>query len=134
MDIEDDLEIDGSTNELVEALINIVNNSKDALKEKVKDEDDKFIFINTKKLSVNSIELKITDTAGGIDEKIINRILEPYFTTKHESVGTGLGLSIANKIINERHHGKIDIFNDTFEYKSKHYKGLCTCIIFKSKK
>jgi len=134
INIDDNLEIDGSTNELIEAMINIVNNSKDALKEKIKNEDDKFIFINTKKLSPNSIELKITDTAGGIDEKIINRIQEPYFTTKHESVGTGLGLSIANKIIQERHHGKINIYNDEFEYNSKHYKGLTTSITFEINK
>jgi len=130
LNIDDDLEIEGSTNELVEALINILNNSKDALVERVKDDSDRFIFITTNKDS-DSIELKVTDTAGGIDEKIIHRVLEPYFTTKHESIGTGLGLSMVDKIVRERHNGRIDIYNEVFDYKDKTYKGVTFSLLFK---
>jgi signal transduction histidine kinase/FtsZ-binding cell division protein ZapB len=130
MNIDDDLEITGSTNELVEALINIINNSKDALKEKVKDENDKFIFIKTKKLSSNSIELKITDTAGGIDEKIINRVFEPYFTTKHKSQGTGIGLYMSHQIISKHMNGQIEASNSKFTYENNEYEGALFTITF----
>ncbi|XPV70035.1 MAG: CheR family methyltransferase [Halarcobacter sp.] len=133
IDAKKDIEIDASTNELVEALINLINNSKDALIENVKDDSDRFIFITTNLISNDSIELKITDTAGGINEKIINRVLEPYFTTKHESLGTGLGLAMVDKIVRERHNGKIEIFNEEFEYNSKTYKGVSFSLIFKAK-
>lgn len=49
LDIHDDIEIKGSKNELVEALINIVHNSKSALKDNIKDDSNRFIFIKTKK-------------------------------------------------------------------------------------
>lgn len=126
--LEDDLEIEGSTNELVEALINIINNSKFALKENIKNEKDRFIFIETKLISSNSIELNVTDTAGGVKEEMMSRLLEPYYTTKAE--GTGLGLSIVNKIVRERHKGKIDLKNDIIHHNSKIYRGLSFKITF----
>ncbi len=132
LEIEDDLIILGNSNELVEALINIITNSKDMLKLRDIKEEDRLILINTNKLDEHSIELKILDSAGGAEENIINRILEPYFTTKHKSQGTGLGLSIVDKIVRERHNGSINIYNEIFNYKNKQYKGLCFKIIFNS--
>ena len=51
------------------------------------------------------ITIEISDTGAGIDREILDRIFDPYFSTKE--VGTGLGLSIAKKII-EDHSGKIE--------------------------
>ncbi|WP_052502794.1 PAS domain-containing sensor histidine kinase [Halarcobacter anaerophilus] len=129
--INDDLEINGNKNELTEGFINIINNSKDVLKQNVKDEDDRLLFIETKKLDENSLELKILDSGGGIDDSIIDRIFEPYFSTKHQSQGTGLGLSMADKIIRNRHKASISVHNEIFKYKNKEYKGACFIIIFK---
>ena len=131
LDIKDDLEIFGNKNELEQALINILNNSKDALIEHQKDKD-KYIFINTKKISENSIQLEILDNACGIPENIINRVFEPYFTTKHQSVGTGIGLSMAYKIIKERHEQNIEVSNKTFIYENKEYKGACFILTFQN--
>lgn len=75
--------------------------------------------------------MKFLDSGGGINEEIISKILEPYFTTKHKSIGTGLGLSIADRVIRERHNGIIDIYNEDFDYNNKHYKGACFRIVFK---
>jgi PAS domain S-box-containing protein len=129
-DFEEDIHIRGNINELKQALINIITNAKDALKEYVEKEEDKIITVTTKKIDENRLELQIQDSAGGIDENIIDRIFEPYFTTKHKSVGTGIGLAMAYKIITERHNATIRVYNKTFEYQGKTYKGACFSIIF----
>ena len=133
IDMKDDLKIYGNKSELVEAFINMLNNSKDALKSNIKDELDRLIFISTKLLDENSIEVKILDSGKGIKEELFNKIFEPYFTTKHQSQGTGLGLSIANKIIRERHGGKILVSNEEFEYNEKKYFGASLKIVFSQK-
>lgn len=128
LEIEDDLTILGNKNELVEAFLNVISNSKDALKDKK--EEDRFLFIKTKKLDKNTLEVTFLDSGDGIDESIISKILEPYFTTKHQSQGTGLGLSIVDKVIRERHKGIIEIYNKEFSYNNKIYKGACFRILF----
>jgi len=128
LDDEDDLEIYGNKNELTEAFLNIISNSKDALKEKK--EEDRFIFIKTKNFDINRLSLEIFDSGDGIDESIISKVLEPYFTTKHKSQGTGLGLAIVDKIVRERHKGTIEIYNEEFTHNQKIYKGLSFNIIF----
>lgn len=67
--MKDDLKIFGNKSELSEAFINILNNSKDALKSNIKDELDRLIFISTKLLDENSIEVKILDSGKGIKEE-----------------------------------------------------------------
>lgn len=132
LDLKDNMLILGNKNELTEAFINIMNNSKDILKDRHINEENRLIFVKTKCLDENTLEIQFLDNAGGIDETIMGRILEPYFTTKHKSQGTGLGLSISDKIIRERHHGVINVFNELFEYKGKNYKGFSLRIIFTS--
>ncbi|WP_368029147.1 PAS domain S-box protein [Arcobacter sp. s6] len=129
-DIDETLYIDGNKNELSEAFINIINNSKDALKANVKNENERFIFIQARKIENNKVEITFKDNGGGIPNEIINRVFEPYFTSKHKSVGTGLGLSMANKIISERHDGLITVCNEVYEYKGKEYTGACFKVIF----
>jgi len=127
---EDTAYILANKNELVEAFINILNNSKDILREEIKNEDDRIVFISIKKLNKNKIQFMIKDTGGGIPNTIINRIFEPYFTTKHQSQGTGLGLSIVDKIIRERNDGLLSVENLSFTHKGKQYRGACFKITF----
>ncbi|MBD3841268.1 MAG: HAMP domain-containing histidine kinase, partial [Campylobacterales bacterium] len=61
--------------------------------------------------------------AGGIDEKIIEKVFEPYFTTSHQSKGKGLSLFNAMKIINNDFDGQINVQNATMTIKQKEYKG-----------
>ena len=133
IELKDDMKIIGNKNELAEAFINILSNSKDALKSNIKDESDRLLFVSSKLLDKNSIEIKILDSGKGIKEEILNKIFEPYFTTKHQSQGTGLGLSMADKIIRERHNGKLLVSNEEFEYKGKKYYGASFKIIFSNK-
>ncbi len=128
--INDDLQIHGNKNELSQALINIIHNAKDAMKDN--QNDDKFIFIETKKLSNNSLQVEIYDNAGGIRSDIIGRVFEPYFTTKHQSIGTGIGLSMVAKIIKDRHKGDVVAYNKEYEYEGKKYKGAAFRITFVS--
>ncbi|NVJ52611.1 MAG: transporter substrate-binding domain-containing protein [Campylobacteraceae bacterium] len=103
-----ELEIYSYPNELNQVLLNIFANSKDALKEQK--DIDKYIFIRTYKKDDNAC-LEIIDNGGGIKKEIIEKVFEPYFTTKHKSQGTGLGLYMTHKIITESMMGKIQIEN-----------------------
>lgn len=129
-DLQDDIMINGYKNELIQSFINILNNSKDALKQYIPTNFGRYIFINTKKTN-NSLIMEIKDNGLGIKESIIDKIFEPYFTTKHQSVGTGIGLSMTYRIITEHHDAKIEVFNTEYRFNEKNYKGLCFRIIFK---
>ena len=120
LNLEKNIKINGYPNELIQCLINIFNNSKDALEE-IKQENP-LIFISTV-LQNNTIFISIKDNAGGIPQNIITKIYDPYFTTKHKSQGTGLGLHMTYKLIDEGMHGKIEAQNVEFEYENKIYKG-----------
>jgi polar amino acid transport system substrate-binding protein len=120
-DLEENVMIDGYPNELIQCLINIFNNSKDALEE-IKQEDS-LIFITTSSQK-DSISISIKDNAGGIPEKILSKIYDPYFTTKHKSQGTGLGLHMTHRLIYEGMNGKIETKNVEYSYENKIYKGV----------
>ncbi|PQP34864.1 hypothetical protein C6A37_05540 [Desulfobacteraceae bacterium SEEP-SAG9] len=58
------------------------------------------------------IQLTVTDTGQGIESEVLNRIFDPYFTTKEEGKGTGLGLAVVHGIIKE-HFGDIRVFSES---------------------
>lgn len=102
------LKISTLPNELQQCIINVVNNSKDAIASNKIPNGKIKITISKEK---DFIKINILDNAGGMSEEYINRIFEPYFTTKHEFQGTGLGLYIVNKIVTESLKGEIHIKN-----------------------
>ncbi len=105
---QEKFEVIGFANELGQGILNIVNNAKDALIEnKIK---DKQIIISLKMDSENII-LTISDNAGGIPLNIIDKIFDPYFSTKEEKNGTGLGLYMSKIIIEEHMGGKVTVAN-----------------------
>ena len=114
-----DIEFETYEREMIQVFINIINNSIDALENK---DYDKFIFFETQKFE-DKITIKIKDNAGGIEENILDRIFEPYFTTKESKQGTGIGLYMCNEIIVKHLHGKILVSNESFEYKNQKYIG-----------
>jgi signal transduction histidine kinase len=121
-----DYELFGYENEFIQALINILNNAKDAL-EAINTE--KLIFISTYEKD-NKAFIKITDNANGIDNEIIDKVCEPYFTTKHQSKGTGIGLYMTEEIIVKHMKGNLLIRNVDFTYKNNNYKGTEVTIEF----
>ena len=122
----EEIKLFGLENELIQALINILNNSKDALME-IEKPIPRLIFIDVYKEN-EKIIIKIKDNAGGIDEKIIDKVCEPYFTTKHQSKGTGIGLYMTSEIIKKHMNGTFKIANTEVNYENKIYKGLQTTI------
>jgi len=98
----------GYPNEFSQVLLNIFTNAKDALIEK------KTI---KPKVSVHSFEenskiiVEIEDNAGGINENIMKKIFDPYFTTKDKTSGTGIGLYMSKMIIENSMNGEISIYN-----------------------
>jgi len=120
LDIQNDIITHGSSNELQQCFINLFNNSKDAFISN--NISEKLIFISAKQEKEN-IVITFKDNANGIDEKIINKIFEPYFTTKHQYQGTGLGLSMTYKIITESFKATIEVKNTQYSYMNKQYKG-----------
>ena len=121
----EDIKIFGYETELIQVLINILNNSKDALELIL---DEKLILIDVTKDNNKAI-IKIKDNAGGITEDILDKIFEPYFTTKHQSQGTGIGLYMCQEIIHKHMNGYFDISNTQFEYNNKRYNGTLAIII-----
>ncbi len=118
--IIENVEINSYENELIQALINILNNARDELKDK--DLPNKLIFISSSK-NENEVIIKIKDNAGGIAKEHINKIFEPYFTTKHKSQGTGIGLYMTEEIIVRHLKGEIEVKNDEFVYENSSYIG-----------
>ena len=115
-----DIQILGLENELIQSLMNILINAQDAFDSK--ELKKKFIFIDIYKEENNAV-IKIKDNAGGIDNTVIDKIFEPYFTTKHKSQGTGIGLYMTYEIVKEHLKGTIEVFNKEYEYEGENYKG-----------
>lgn len=115
----EEIEIQGFKNEFCQVLINLLKNAKDEL---VKLEDTKrLVFIKAYEESKN-IVIDIKDSAGGIPDEIMNKLFQPYFTTKTNNEGTGIGLYMSKQII-EGMQGHIKVLNEEFEYEGKSYKG-----------
>jgi len=103
------VELYGYYNELLQVLINILKNAKDELI-KLDTNKRRIIFIDTYTDKSNLI-IKIRDNANGIPSDIIEKIFDPYFTTKHKFQGTGLGLFVCSQIVIEHFHGNITCEN-----------------------
>jgi signal transduction histidine kinase len=109
VDADDKLCIYGLMNEFVQVIVSILSNIYD-IKE-IRNLAKIRIEIVLKKED-NDVILSISDNAGGIDDKILSKIFNPYFTTKHQSIGTGLGLHIAKMIIEDNMNGLLNAKNN----------------------
>ncbi len=121
IDNVEELMIYSYENELLQVIINILNNAKDELI-KIEEEQNRLIFIDLHK-EQNNIIIKIKDSAGGIKKEIIDRIFEPYFTTKHKSNGTGIGLYMCEEIVVKHIKGKIKVSNEEYIFENKNFTG-----------
>ncbi len=106
--IDKNLQCHSYSDELQQVILTLLNNAIDAII--TKSIKNPKISINAY-LQKNNILIDIQDNALGIDNEILDKIFEPYFTTKHKTQGTGLGLYMAKMIIESGLEGTLDVEN-----------------------
>jgi signal transduction histidine kinase len=105
-----DIELLFYRSEMIQAIVNILHNALDELVERKT--HSPCIWLDTS-MDENDIYIKIRDNAGGIDPKIVEKIFNPYFSTKKRKNGGGLGLFAVKNVINH-HDGEIKVTNAEF--------------------
>jgi len=100
-------------NEMMQVILNLLRNAQDKFKEKLIEKP----YI---KITTQNTKIIICDNAGGISEDIIEKIFDPYFSTKDEKNGTGLGLHLSKTIVEEHHNGTLSVSNT--------FNGVCFII------
>ena len=120
---KDDFKIFGYPNEFSQVIINLFSNSKDALVEK--DPKIKLIEVVIYSDALNGY-IEVYDNGGGIKEDMIDRVFEPYLTTKHKSAGTGIGLYMSEQIIEKQMEGEIIAQNCSYSFKEDGFYKNCT--------
>jgi len=95
-------------------LLNLINNAFHAVSERSKKESKTYkpgVTISTKKISMG-VEIKVADNGNGIPDAVLEKIFQPFFTTKPTGEGTGLGLSLSFDIITKGHGGELKVETD----------------------
>lgn len=120
------IEYSGYPRELKQVIFNILKNSKDTILEKRKSSENikKKYKVDITFLKIERLTIVIVDNAGGVDEEIIDRIFEPYFSTKEQGKGIGMGLYTSKMIIENQMKGEIKAENISIDSE----KGLKTTI------
>lgn len=98
-------------------ILNLITNAFYAVTEKKKQNAEGYeptVTVSTKKLN-NHIEVKVKDNGNGIPQKVLDKIFQPFFTTKPTGQGTGLGLSMSYDIISKGHGGTLTVMNNEGE-------------------
>ena len=108
IDLDDEFKSYGYPSELQQVVVSILNNAKEALiSKKVANPR---IYVRVDRIDEYN-NIYICDNAGGIKSEIMDKIFEPYFTTKYKSQGTGLGLYISKLIIEDSLGGELGVKN-----------------------
>ena len=104
IDIKDDFELNSYPKELAQVLLNLIQNAKDAITLNSIENPKIMLLVNDKTIIVK-------DNAKGIEENILNKIFDPYFTTKEKHKGTGLGLYMSKMILEKNINATIKATN-----------------------
>jgi len=107
--IDGDTKIEGFANEYNHVLINIFNNARDIFIERSIKAPR--LLIRVDENNTHSI-VTVSDNAGGIPDEYLDKIFDPYFTTKNETHGTGIGLYMCKQIIENNMNGQLTVHND----------------------
>ena len=92
-------------------ILNLINNAFYAVSEKKKQADAGYeptVTVTTKNL-VDKVEVKVKDNGAGMSQRVLDKIFQPFFTTKPTGQGTGLGLSLSYDIITKGHGGELKV-------------------------
>ena len=112
----------GMPSELSQVFLNILNNAKDATISNHIENKNVYILVERDK---NYNNIYIQDNAGGIPDDILEKVFDPYFTTKHQSQGTGIGLYMSRDIVEKHMNGKLSVTNKNQILNGKKYSGAC---------
>ncbi len=99
-------------------ILNLITNALYAVMEKEKQHEDGYeptVSVSTRKVN-SKVEIKVSDNGNGIPRKVIDKIFQPFFTTKPTGQGTGLGLSMSYDIISKGHGGEISVETEEGKY------------------
>ncbi len=118
---KDDCVIRCSRHALSQVILNIFTNAEQILIERSIEE--KLILIETK-LNENQLTILISDSGGGIDTEILQKIFNPFFTTNKQN-NTGLGLYLTQLLVVQQLKGTITVKNENFSIKNKKFFGAC---------
>ena len=103
-----DCSVSGYPNEFMQVILNILNNAKDAI---IQTKKEGGLIKITTRCRTNACVTTIEDNGGGIEKQVIEKIFDPYFTTKAPDKGTGIGLYMAKTIIEKHMDGAINVTN-----------------------
>ncbi|RXJ91199.1 hypothetical protein CRV01_02660 [Arcobacter sp. CECT 8983] len=108
IDYEKPLKVEIVAEELAQVLINILNNAKDVIiQRKIEEGTITIDLIQGNK----NFKITVEDNAKGIEEDVLPKIFDPYFTTKHQFHGTGLGLYMSKLIVEKHLFGRLEAEN-----------------------
>ena len=120
----------GSQSELKHVVLNIINNAKDAIvTHTAKLHTVNYVFVGLQEQN-DMISITVKDSGGGIDDAIVNKIFDPYFTTTFKKQGSGIGLYMSHEIISKHFSGTIKVSNVSTFYEHKTFTGAQFEILF----
>ncbi len=118
----ENITIYGYSNEFSQVILNFINNARDNFKHRQMHEDKKIeIIVKEMHGKHPAVNIYFADNGGGIEQHIIDRVFEPYFTTKHKATGTGIGLYMSKQIIEAQMSGEVTVRNAQKEFDDKAY-------------
>ena len=100
-----------SPQDIGRVILNLLTNAFYAVTERKKSESDHYepiVSIATKRLG-DKVEIRVSDNGNGIPQKVLDKIFQPFFTTKPTGQGTGLGLSLSYDIVTKGHGGELKV-------------------------
>lgn len=105
--------VKGFPNEFKQVLLNLVQNSRDAVMERIEKEPSVSGMIYVKLSEADGmVRISVKDNGAGIENDVRERVFEPYFTTKEEGKGTGVGLYMSKIIIEQNMKGTLTFESD----------------------
>lgn len=123
---QSELFVKGYSNEFSQVIMNLLSNAKDALEESsCKDKLIEIVVTKDDKYA----HVEVFDNGGGISKEVIERMFEPYFTTKHKALGTGIGLHMSKQIIEKQMRGTISADSCSHMFANSKFYEACASII-----
>ncbi len=108
LDCDEGIELHGIPGEFSQVVLNLLGNAKDAVL--ASGQANPSILLHAEQ-TAERIQINVEDNGGGIAPEILNKVFEPYFTTKEEGQGTGIGLYMSKMIVENNMGGRLTVTN-----------------------